>query len=44
MSNQGWGRLPGKRTTGEKLVDALLWPWKAAFWGIAKLVLRRRQR
>lgn len=40
MSNQGWSRLPSRdRTLGERIFDALLWPWKKLFFGIAAVLL-----
>ena len=44
MSNQGWGRPRGDRSTGEKVFDAVTWPIRAVFWGVVTLVMRRRRK
>lgn len=39
MSNQGWGRLPRNRSTGEQVFDAVTWPFRKLFGGLLMLAL-----
>lgn len=42
MSNQGWSRLPREnKTAGEKLFDAVTWPFRKVFYVVAERLLVR---
>jgi hypothetical protein len=39
MSNQGWGRLARRRSPGEKVFDAVTWPFRKVGVGLLMLLL-----
>jgi hypothetical protein len=42
MSNQGWSQLPRKnKTTGDKVFDAVTWPFRKVFGAVSGVVLMR---